>query len=79
MLKRHLSEKQHSLLMGLVQDHVLMDVFEGVPRGRQLIQHTAGALEGDPGRQGGFRRDVGMNWEDERCLRLFFAWGKRWH
>ena len=52
MLKRHLSEKQHSLLMGLVQDHILMDVFEGVPRGKQQIQHTAGALEGDPGRQG---------------------------
>ncbi|XP_037085712.1 transcription initiation factor TFIID subunit 5-like [Pollicipes pollicipes] len=51
MLKRHLTEKQHSLLTGLVQDHLLMDVFEGVPRGRQLIQHTAGALEGDPGRQ----------------------------
>ncbi|XP_043245944.1 transcription initiation factor TFIID subunit 5-like isoform X1 [Amphibalanus amphitrite] len=51
LLKRHLSEKQHSLLLGLVQDHVVLDVFEGVPRSKQLIHLTAGALEGDPGRQ----------------------------
>jgi len=51
LLKRHMQEKQHSLLAGLVQDHLVLDIFDGVPRSRATIQHTAGALEGDAGRQ----------------------------
>lgn len=51
LLKRHMQEKSHALLMTLVHDHIVLDVFDGVPRGRLLVRQTAGALEGDPGRQ----------------------------
>ncbi|XP_035827359.1 transcription initiation factor TFIID subunit 5 isoform X2 [Aplysia californica] len=46
-LKRHLQEKRLSPLLTIIQDHLFIDVFDGVPRTQQQIQATGGALLGE--------------------------------
>ncbi|GFN91993.1 transcription initiation factor tfiid subunit 5, partial [Plakobranchus ocellatus] len=46
-LKRHLQEKRLSPLLTIVQDHLFIDVFDGVPRTHQQIQASGGGLTGE--------------------------------
>ncbi|CAG5124648.1 unnamed protein product [Candidula unifasciata] len=46
-LKRHLQEKRLSPLLTIIQDHLFIDVFDGVPRTQQQIQATSGGLLGE--------------------------------
>ncbi|XP_059164243.1 transcription initiation factor TFIID subunit 5-like [Physella acuta] len=46
-LKRHLQEKRLSPLLTIIQDHLFIDVFDGVPRTHQQIQATSGGLLGE--------------------------------
>ncbi|KAK3780084.1 hypothetical protein RRG08_046146 [Elysia crispata] len=46
-LKRHLQEKRLSPLLTIVQDHLFIDVFDGVPRTQQQIQASGGGLTGE--------------------------------
>ncbi|KAK7113833.1 transcription initiation factor TFIID subunit 5-like [Littorina saxatilis] len=46
-LKRHLQERHMTLLINMIQEHLFIDVFDGVPRNQDQIQATSGALLGD--------------------------------
>ncbi|KAK3575934.1 hypothetical protein CHS0354_006251 [Potamilus streckersoni] len=50
-LKRHLQEKQLNLLLNIIQEHLFIDVFDGVPRTKQQIDSTAGGLLGEATRE----------------------------
>lgn len=52
LLKRHLNEKKHSVLLNIVQEHLYFDMYEGVARNKQQIEATAGAMVGEATRQG---------------------------
>lgn len=52
LLKRHLQEKKHSVLLNIVQEHLYFDMYEGVARNKQQIEATAGAMVGEAMRQG---------------------------
>ena len=49
--KKHLSEKKHSLLWNIIQEHLYLDVYEGLPRSKSQIDSTAGAMIGEANRQ----------------------------
>lgn len=46
-LKRHLQEKKLAPLLTIIQEHLLIDVFDGVPRTHQQIKATGSALLGE--------------------------------
>ncbi|XP_055870350.1 transcription initiation factor TFIID subunit 5-like isoform X2 [Biomphalaria glabrata] len=46
-LKRHFQEKRLSPLLNIIQDHLFIDVFDGVPRTQQQIQATYGGILGE--------------------------------
>merc|ERR1712112_793707 len=49
--KKNLSEKKHSLLWNIIQEHLYLDVYEGLPRSKSQIDSTAGAMTGEANRQ----------------------------
>merc|ERR1711915_357487 len=49
--KKNLSEKKHSLLWNVIQEHLYLDVYEGLPRSKSQIESTAGAMTGEANRQ----------------------------
>ena len=49
--KKQLSEKQHTLLWNVIQEHLYLDVYEGLPRSKSQIDSTAGAVIGEANRQ----------------------------
>lgn len=52
LLKRHLQEKKHSVLLNIIQEHLYFDMYEGVARNKQQIDATAGGMVGEATRQG---------------------------
>uniref|UniRef100_T1J5I9 Transcription initiation factor TFIID subunit 5 n=1 Tax=Strigamia maritima TaxID=126957 RepID=T1J5I9_STRMM len=50
-LKRHLQEKKETILLNIIQEHLYLDVYEGVPRNKQEVDATAGAMMGEATRQ----------------------------
>lgn len=50
-LKRHLQEKEMKPLLNIIQEHLFIDVFDGVPRNKQQIQSTSGAILGESERE----------------------------
>ncbi|ESO82043.1 hypothetical protein LOTGIDRAFT_135304, partial [Lottia gigantea] len=50
-LKRHLQEKQLNLLLNIIQEHLFIDVFDGVPRNKQQINLTCGGILGEAQRE----------------------------
>jgi transcription initiation factor TFIID subunit 5 len=51
ILKRHLQEKKHSVVLNIIQEHLYFDMYEGVARNKQQIEATAGAVVGEATRQ----------------------------
>ncbi|XP_014484463.1 PREDICTED: transcription initiation factor TFIID subunit 5 [Dinoponera quadriceps] len=51
ILKRHLQEKKHSVLLNIIQEHLYFDMYEGVARNKQQIDATSGATVGEATRQ----------------------------
>ena len=51
-LKRFLQDKQQSIVMNVIQEHLYVDMYEGVPRNKAQVDSTAGAMEGEANRQG---------------------------
>merc|ERR1711913_183249 len=49
--KKHMGEKKHSLLWNIIQEHLYLDVYEGLPRSKSQIDSTAGAMIGEANRQ----------------------------
>lgn len=46
-LKRYLQENQMKPLLTIIQEHLFIDVFDGVPRNKQQITATGGAVLGE--------------------------------
>lgn len=38
--------------MNVIQEHLYVDMYEGVPRNKAQVESTAGAMEGEANRQG---------------------------
>ncbi len=51
-LKRFLQDKSQSIVMNVIQEHLYVDMYEGVPRNKAQVDSTAGAMEGEANRQG---------------------------
>ncbi|XP_063236951.1 transcription initiation factor TFIID subunit 5 [Bacillus rossius redtenbacheri] len=51
ILKRHLQEKKHSVLLNIVHERLYFDMYEGVARNKQQIEATAGSVVGEATRQ----------------------------
>ncbi|GLH04111.1 hypothetical protein R5R35_003384 [Gryllus longicercus] len=51
ILKRHLQEKKHCVVLNIVQEHLYFDMYEGVARNKQQIDATSGAVVGEATRQ----------------------------
>merc|ERR1712029_1252655 len=49
--KKLLSERKHGVLWNIIQEHLYLDVYEGIARNRTQIDSTAGAMTGEANRQ----------------------------
>lgn len=47
MLKRYVTDKNLQLVLTIIQEHIFVDVFDGLPRTKNQIHSTAGGLGGD--------------------------------
>lgn len=52
ILKRHLNEKDHSVLLNIIKNHLYLDMYEGVARNKDQIEITAGGMVGEARREG---------------------------
>ncbi|XP_007910610.2 transcription initiation factor TFIID subunit 5 [Callorhinchus milii] len=50
-LKRHLQERQNNQIWNIVQEHLFIDVFDGMPRSKQQLEVTAGGMAGEAKRE----------------------------
>ena len=49
--KKFLSERKHTVLWNIIQEHLYLDVYEGIARNRGQINATAGGMIGEANRQ----------------------------
>merc|ERR1712223_1278990 len=49
--KKFLSERKHAVLWNIIQEHLYLDVYEGIARNRGQINATAGGMTGEANRQ----------------------------
>ena len=49
--KKFMAEKKHSVLWNIIQEHLYLDVYEGIARNKQQIIATAGGMVGEANRQ----------------------------
>jgi transcription initiation factor TFIID subunit 5 len=49
--KKFLSERKHSILWNIIQEHLYLDVYEGIARNKRQIEATAGGMIGEANRQ----------------------------
>lgn len=49
--KKFLSERKHAVLWNIIQEHLYLDVYEGIARNRSQINATAGGVTGEANRQ----------------------------
>ena len=49
--KKFLSERKHAVLWNIIQEHLYLDVYEGIARNRGQINATAGGMIGEANRQ----------------------------
>ena len=49
--KKFLSERKHAVLWNIIQEHLYLDVYEGIARNRSQINATAGGMTGEANRQ----------------------------
>lgn len=50
-LKRYLQDKKNTVLQNIIQEHLYIDVYEGISRTKQQVDNTAGGLIGEAARQ----------------------------
>ncbi|KAG1651336.1 Transcription initiation factor TFIID subunit 5 [Nymphon striatum] len=50
-LKKHLQEKKQNVLLNIIQEHLYLDIYEGITRSKQQVDATAGAMCGEAIRQ----------------------------
>ena len=46
-----MAEKKHAVLWNIIQEHLYLDVYEGIARNKQQIVATAGGMVGEANRQ----------------------------
>ncbi|XP_031806901.1 transcription initiation factor TFIID subunit 5-like [Sarcophilus harrisii] len=51
LLKRHLQETQNNQIWNIVQEHLYIDIFDGMPRSKQQIDAMVGSLAGEAKRE----------------------------
>ncbi|KAG8551636.1 hypothetical protein GDO81_004190 [Engystomops pustulosus] len=51
LLKRHLQERQNNQIWSIVQEHLYIDIFDGMPRSKQQIDAMVGSLSGEARRE----------------------------
>ncbi|XP_020823411.1 transcription initiation factor TFIID subunit 5 [Phascolarctos cinereus] len=51
LLKRHLQEKQNNQIWNIVQEHLYIDIFDGMPRSKQQIDAMVGSMAGEAKRE----------------------------
>ena len=52
VFKRFLQDKNQSIVTNTIQEHLYVDVYEGLPRNKVQVESTAGAMEGEATRKG---------------------------
>ncbi len=50
-LRKSMSEKKHTILWNIIQEHLYLDVYEGLPRNKRQIDATSGGVIGESNRQ----------------------------
>lgn len=50
-LKRHVQDKKNTVLQNIIQEHLYLDVYEGITRAKVQVDSTAGAVLGEAARQ----------------------------
>ncbi|XP_062866560.1 transcription initiation factor TFIID subunit 5 isoform X2 [Trichomycterus rosablanca] len=50
-LKRHLQERQNNQIWNIIQEHLYIDIFDGMPRSKGQIDSTSGSLAGEARRE----------------------------
>uniref|UniRef100_A0A3Q3Q6K1 Transcription initiation factor TFIID subunit 5 n=1 Tax=Monopterus albus TaxID=43700 RepID=A0A3Q3Q6K1_MONAL len=51
LLKRHLQERQNNQIWNIIQEHLYIDIFDGMPRSKNQIDATSGSLAGEARRE----------------------------
>ncbi|KAM9455017.1 transcription initiation factor TFIID subunit 5 isoform 2-T2 [Clarias gariepinus] len=51
LLKRHLQERQNNQIWNIIQEHLYIDIFDGMPRSKSQIDSTSGSLAGEARRE----------------------------
>ncbi|XP_071745280.1 transcription initiation factor TFIID subunit 5, partial [Lepeophtheirus salmonis] len=49
--KKFMSERKHSILWNIIQEHLYLDVYEGIARNKKQIAATSGGMVGEANRQ----------------------------
>lgn len=47
LLKRHLQERQNNQIWNIIQEHLYIDIFDGMPRSKSQIDAMSGSLAGE--------------------------------
>lgn len=47
LLKRHLQERQNNQIWNIIQEHLYIDIFDGMPRSKSQIDSMSGSLAGE--------------------------------
>uniref|UniRef100_A0A8C5HEE9 Transcription initiation factor TFIID subunit 5 n=2 Tax=Gouania willdenowi TaxID=441366 RepID=A0A8C5HEE9_GOUWI len=51
LLKRHLQERQNNQIWNIIQEHLYIDIFDGMPRSKGQIDAMSGSLAGEAKRE----------------------------
>ncbi|XP_075946695.1 transcription initiation factor TFIID subunit 5 [Anarhichas minor] len=51
LLKRHLQERQNNQIWNIIQEHLYIDIFDGMPRSKSQIDTMSGSLAGEGKRE----------------------------
>ncbi|XP_023696756.1 transcription initiation factor TFIID subunit 5 isoform X2 [Paramormyrops kingsleyae] len=51
LLKRHLQERQNNQIWNIIQEHLYIDIFDGMPRSKSQIDSMSGSLAGEAKRE----------------------------
>lgn len=51
LLKRHLQERQNNQIWNIIQEHLYIDIFDGMPRSKGQIDAMSGSLAGEARRE----------------------------
>lgn len=51
LLKRHLQERQNNQIWNIIQEHLYIDIFDGIPRSKSQIDAMSGSLAGETKRE----------------------------